>query len=117
MSAMRAGTVVSGAGTVSAAMATAGAATIMAGGGTLEVTGALNDAAHGLGLAVMTGAFDELKLDAGGTAQSLSFNGGSGTLELAAGAVLTLAVVDGTVLLDGGGAGIADAGGSRWAAA
>jgi hypothetical protein len=100
---LAAGATVSGFGTLASAVTATGAATIVASGGTLEVTGTVTDAGGALGLA-MAMPFDRLRLDAGGTAQSVAFGGIDTVLELGIGAALTvaapLAAGNGTLQLD-----------------
>src|SRR5262249_21005853 len=83
------GGTITGAGTIASTVSASGVAAIAASGGTLEVTGAIGDSGS-LAL-IATGAGDKLLLDASSAAASLTFNGSTGTLELAGSGTLTLA--------------------------
>src|SRR5262249_4525435 len=99
----RPGGTITGAGTIASTVSASGVAAIAASGGTLEVTGAIGDSGS-LAL-IVTGAGDKLLLDASSAAASLTFNGSTGTLELAGWGPLTLpsalSIGGGRVRLDG----------------
>ena len=102
---------ITGLGTVTGGITASGAADITASGGTLEIANYINNNGT-LALTVGSGATDRLKLDDHSAATSLTFLGGTGTLELNTAVTLTLtsalAIGANTVQLDGAGSTLTD---------
>src|SRR5262249_51500794 len=102
---------ITGLGSVTGAVTASGAASIVANGGTLEMKSGITDSGNALSLKI-TGAGDKPLLDAASAANTLTFNGASGTLELNTSGTLTvataLAIGSGTVKLDGASSSLTD---------
>ena len=94
---------ITGLGTVTGAVTATGAAHITANGGKLTIASAIADSGNALILTI-TGATDNLTLNAASAAQTVTFSS-TGTLELNTAGTLTvgtaLAIATGTVKLDG----------------